>query len=202
MKATSLSMATLATLLAAGTANAQFYTAIGASNTMPDSDNGILAGEDADVNDAWAVSGSLGYRFSPSVFVDFSTGITESGHSVRLTGLGEVASLDQRPMTLSLNYQFLPESKFRPYLSLGYGWNQVSNERTEGALSGLGINVGNGSGFLWGGGADVLLNDNWFLRGDLKKMDFDAMVNIETLGNVGKAEVNPLYLQLSVGYQF
>jgi outer membrane protein W len=35
-----------------------------------------------------------------------------------------------------------------------------------------------------------------------KKMDFDATVNIETLGNVGKAEVNPLYLQLSVGYQF
>ena len=62
--------------------------------------------------------------------------------------------------------------------------------------------LGNGSGFVWGGGADVVLNDNWFLRGDLKKMDFDAAVNIETLGNVGNAEVNPLYLQLSVGYQF
>ena len=202
MKATILSSATLAMLLATGSASAQFYAAIGAGNTMPDSDNGVLAGADANVNDAWALSGNLGYRFSPSVFVDFSTGLTESGHSVRLAGLGEVASLDQRPMTLSLNYQFLPDSKFRPYFSLGYGWNQVSNETTEGALSGLGINVGNGSGFVWGGGADVVLNDNWFLRGDLKKMDFDAAVNIETLGNVGNAEVNPLYLQLSVGYQF
>lgn len=202
MKATTLTLATLATLLATGTAKAQFYAAFGAGNTMPDSDNGVLAGADADVNDAWAVSGSFGYRFSPSLFVDFSSGLTESSHSVRLTGLGKVASLDQRPMTLSLSYQFLPESKFRPYVSLGYGWNQVSNERTDGVLSGLDINVENGSGFVWGGGADVQLNDNWFLRGDLKKMDFDATVNIETLGNVGKAEVNPLYLQLLVGYQF
>lgn len=202
MKSTLPSLATLAGLLAAGTADAQFYGTLGAGNTRPDSDNGVLAGASADVDDAWAPTVGIGYRFSPSVFVDLNTGLTASEHTVRLAGLGDVAQLDQRPVTLSVSYQFLTDGAFRPYLTAGYGWNLVSGEKTEGALAGLDIDVEDGKGFVYGVGADFIVNDDWFLRADVKKMDFESAVVVETLGNVGRAEVNPLYFNLWVGYQF
>ena len=192
----------VAAALAAGTANAQFYGILGLGNTNPDSDNGILAGGDASVDDAWAFTGGVGYRFTPSFFADLSTGITDFNHTVKIAGLGNVANLDQRPVTLSLSYQFFSENTFRPYLTAGYGWNIVSGEKSEGALAGLDIGVGNGSGFVWGAGADVIINESWFIRGDIKQMDFDADVSVETLGNVGTANVDPWLFNLSVGYQF
>lgn len=192
----------LAASLAAGTANAQFYGILGLGNTNPDSDNGTLAGADASVDDAWALTGGVGYRFTPAMFADFSTGITDFNHTVNLAGLGDVASLDQRPVTLTFSYQFLTDKMFRPYLTAGYGWNVVSGEQTEGALAGLDINVGNGSGFVWGAGADVFINESWFIRGDIKQMNFDADVSVETLGDVGTANVDPWLFNFSVGYQF
>ena len=48
----------------------------------------------------------------------------------------------------------------------------------------------------------LIFNDNWFFRADVKWMDFDADVNIETLGDVGTAEVDPIVYDLSIGYQF
>jgi len=202
MNKTLVLTAALAASLAAGTANAQFYGILGAGNTNPDSDNGALAGADASVDDAWALTGGVGYRFSPAIFVDLSSGLSDFSHTVKLDGLGEVAELDQRPVTLSLSYQFFGDQMFRPYLTAGYGWNLVSGEQTTGALSGLDIDVGDGSGFVWGGGADVFFNENWFVRGDIKLMDFDADVNVETLGDVGTANVDPWLFNISVGYQF
>ena len=192
----------LAASLAAGTANAQFYGILGLGNTNPDSDNGTLAGADASVDDAWAFTGGVGYRFTPAMFADLSTGITDFAHTVQIAGLGNVADLNQRPVTLSFSYQFLSDKMFRPYLTAGYGWNVVSGEKTVGALAGLDIDVGNGSGFVWGAGADLVINENWFIRGDFKQMNFDADVSVETLGDVGTANVDPWLFNLSVGYQF
>ena len=192
----------VAAALAAGTANAQFYGILGLGNTNPDSDNGVLAGGDTSVDDAWAFTGGVGYRFTPSIFADLNTGISDFNHTVRIDGLGNVASLDQRPVTLSVSYQFFSENMFRPYLTAGYGWNIVSGEKTEGALAGLDIDVGSGSGFVWGVGADVFINESWFIRGDIKQMNFDADVSVETLGNVGTANVDPWLFNFSVGYQF
>jgi len=59
-----------------------------------------------------------------------------------------------------------------------------------------------GSGFVWGAGADLVINENWFIRGDFKQMNFDADVSVETLGDVGTANVDPWLFNLSVGYQF
>lgn len=202
MKSNLIHAGALAASLAAGTANAQFYGILGFGLADPDSDNGTLAGADASVNDAWALTGGVGYRFTPSLFADLSTGISDFNHTVSLDGLGNVANLDQRPVTLSFSYQFFSDKMFRPYLTAGYGWNVVSGEETEGALAGLGINVDNGSGFVWGAGADVFVNESWFIRGDIKQMDFDADVSVESLGNVGTANVDPWLFNISVGYQF
>jgi len=192
----------LAGLLASGAANAQFFGTIGYTNVNPKSGNGTLAGADANVNDAWSATGSIGYRFNPNFNAELGTALIPFKHDVSLDGLGTVASLEHRPTILSVNYRFLPEGKVRPFVRLGYGWVSISNEKSKGALTGLEVGASGSNGLVYGGGVDFAVSDKVFVRADLYKLDFDTKVSVETLGNVGTANVDPLVFGLSLGYEF
>ena len=193
----------LSALLAAPAAHAEGFTAtLGFQNTDPKSDNGTLAGAGAEVNDDWSVTGSLAYGFNQSWSAELWSGLSKFEHEVSLDGLGTIASVEHRPTSLSVNYHFLPESPFRPFVGVGYTWINVSGERTLGALSGLGINGDNADGISFTLGADYYFTDAFFLRADIRKLDFDTEVSVETLGNVGTAEVDPLVYGLSAGLRF
>lgn len=193
----------LAGAFASSSANAQGFTAtLGYQNTDPTSDNGTLAGGDASVNDDWSLTGSFAYGFNENLSVELWSGLANFKHEVSIDGLGTVASVEHRPTTLSLNYQFLPESSFRPFVGVGYGWISVSGEKSLGALAGLGISGSNANGLSLTLGADYYVNDNFFLRADVRKLDFDTDVTVETLGDVGTAEVDPLVYGISAGFRF
>ena len=130
-----LSLALLCAL-AAGTASAEGFTAtLGYENAHPTGNNGSLSSTDASVNSDWGVTGSLGYDFNDHWSADFWTGLSKFQHTVSLTGVGDVAQVDQRPTALTANYHFLPGKKFNPYLGVGYGWVDVSGEKGLGTLS-------------------------------------------------------------------
>ena len=198
----SLICLSLAGILASGAANAQFFATAGFTNVNPQSDNGTLAGADASVSTDWSVTGNLGYKFSPNIFAQLGTALVPFEHDVSLDGLGTVASLKHRPTVLSINYQFLPEGSVRPFIGIGYGWVTISDEKTKGALSGLDISASDSNGFTYGGGVDFFVNENLFIRADVSVLDFSTDVNVETLGDVGTAKVDPLVFGLSLGYQF
>jgi outer membrane protein len=202
MKRTSLLTLALAGLLASGAANAQFFGTLGYTVVNPQSDNGTLAGADASVDSDGSITGSLGYKFTPNMFVELSTPLAAFEHEVSLDGLGTVASLKHRPTVLSLNYQFRPEASVRPFVRVGYGWVAISDETAQGPLTGLDISAGNSNGFVYGGGLDFFVNENVFIRADVSMLDFDTDVSVETLGDVGTAEVDPLVYGIAIGYQF
>jgi len=202
MKKLSLVSLALAGILASGAANAQFFGTVGATNVNPQSDNGTLAGADASVNDAWSLTGSVGYKFTPNIFAQLGTALVPFDHEVSLDGLGTVASLSHRPTVLSLNYQFMAEGTVRPFIGVGYGWVSISDEEAEGALSGLDISASDSNGFTYGGGVDFFINEDFFIRADISVLDFSTDVTVETLGDVGTAEVDPVVFGLSLGYQF
>lgn len=193
----------LAAALAASGANAQsFSLTLGYQNTDPKSDNGQLAGADATVNDDWSLTGSAAYAFNDNWSVELWSGLAKFEHEVSLAGLGTVASVEHRPTTLSVNYHFAPDSTVRPFIGLGYGWVNVSGERTLGALSGLGIDGSNANGIAFGAGLDWFVSDNVFIRADVRRLSFETDVTIETLGNVGTAEVDPIVYGISAGLRF
>jgi outer membrane protein len=202
MKNVSVLSLALAGLLASGAANAQFFGTLGYTQVNPSSDNGTLAGADASVNSDGSITGSLGYKFTPSMFVELGTALAPFEHEVSLDGLGTVASLKHRPTVLSLNYQFNTDATVRPFVRLGYGWIGISDETTRGPLAGLDISAGNANGLVVGGGIDFFVGEKVFIRADLSRLDFDSDVNVESIGDVGTAEVDPLVYGLSVGYQF
>lgn len=193
----------LAAALAASGANAQaFSLTLGYQNTDPKSDNGQLAGADATVNDDWSLTGSAAYSFNDNWSVELWSGLAKFEHEVSLAGLGTVASVEHRPTTLSVNYHFAPDSTVRPFIGLGYGWVNVSGERTLGALSGLGIDGSNANGIAFGAGLDWFVSDNVFIRADVRRLSFETDVTVETLGNVGTAEVDPIVYGISAGLRF
>ena len=193
----------LAAALAASGANAQsFSLTLGYQNTDPKSDNGQLAGADATVNDDWSLTGSAAYAFNDNWSVELWSGLAKFEHEVSLAGLGTVASVEHRPTTLSVNYHFAPDSTVRPFIGLGYGWVNVSGERTLGALSGLGIDGSNANGIAFGAGLDWFVSDNVFIRADVRRLSFETDVTVETLGNVGTAEVDPIVYGISAGLRF
>lgn len=199
----SLPALVLAGAFASSAASAQDFTAtLGYQNTDPASDNGTLAGADASVGDDWSLTGSFAYGFTENFSVELWSGLANFEHEVSIDGLGTVASVEHRPTTLSLNYQFLPESRFRPFVGIGYGWISVTGEQSQGALAGLRISGSNADGISLTLGADYYVNDNFFLRADLRKLDFDTDVTVETLGDVGTAEVDPLVYGVSAGFRF
>ena len=198
-----LSSLALAAALAASGANAQaFSVTLGFQNTDPKSDNGQLAGADATVNDDWSLTGSAAYAFNDNWSVELWSGLANFEHEVSLAGLGTVASVEHRPTTLSVNYHFAPDSAVRPFIGLGYGWVNVSGESTQGALAGLGIDGSNANGIAFGAGLDWFVNDNFFLRADVRRLSFETDVTVETLGNVGTAEVDPIVYGISAGLRF
>lgn len=202
MKKTTLLSLTLAGLLASGAANAQFFGTLGYTQVNPSSGNGTLAGADANVNSDGSLTGSLGYKFTPNMFVELGTALAPFEHEVTLDGLGTVASLKHRPTVLSLNYQFNADATVRPFVRVGYGWIGISDETTRGALAGLDISADDASGLAFGAGIDFFVAERVFIRADVSRLDFDSDVTVETLGNVGTAEVDPLVYGVALGYQF
>ena len=110
-------------------------------------------------------------NFADNWSVELWSGLAKFEHEVSIDGLGTVASVEHRPTTLGVNYHFNTEGTFRPYVGIGYGWVSVSGEQSQGALAGLGISASNADGITYGAGADFYINDNFFIRADVRKKE-------------------------------
>lgn len=196
-----LSLALLAALAAGNAQAAGFKATLGYESVNPKGDNGTLAGADANVDSDWGLTGSLAYGFNDHWSAELWTGLSKFKHTVSLDGLGDVANVEHRPTTLTVNYHFLPEGKFNPYVGLGYGWVDVGGEEAVGALAGTTVRAGNANGLTYTLGADVALTDNVFLRGSIRRLDFDSDVTVNGAA-VGTANVDPWVYGLSAGFKF
>ncbi len=122
-------------------------------------------------------------------------------HDINLNGGGKVADVKHLPPTLSVQYHFAPEAKFRPYAGLGLNATIFFSEHTTGALDGASLKLGTSFGPAAQLGMDFDINDDWFLNGDVRWMDIDtkAKLNGESLGTVA---IDPLTFGVSVGRRF
>lgn len=192
----------LGLFLLASNAYAENVTAtLGFQNVNPKSDNGTLASAEASIDDDWALTGSVAYHFADNWSAELWTGLSKYQHKVSLAGLGTVGSVEHRPTTLGVNYHFMKESKFRPFVGLGYGWVNVSGEQSSGALAGTVLRADNSGGLTANVGADYYINDRFFLRGDLRYLNFDSDITVDGAA-VGTANVDPLVYGVSAGISF
>ncbi|MBL8201520.1 MAG: OmpA family protein [Chromatiales bacterium] len=143
--------------------------------------------------DHWGVELLLAYPFTHDVDIDGAE------------GAGNIAQVDHLPPTLSLQYHFNPNGKFRPYIGAGLNYTTFFNEKTKGALSDTSLELDDSWGAAGQIGADVSLNDNWFLNLAVRYIDIDSDAKLtDDVGTteLGTVEIDPFIYQAQVGYRF
>lgn len=109
-----------------------FSVRLGAHNVDPKSNNGQLAGLDANVSSETNATLGVSWNVTPNLSTDLWVGLDGFRHDVSLAGAGAafgvgtdtVASVRHRPLTLGVNYHF-GDGAFRPFIGAGYGWISV-----------------------------------------------------------------------------
>ena len=192
-----------ATLLGAATVNTatameqgDWLIRIGASNVDPKSNNHELvsvdSGTSATINFTymmtanWAVEVLAAYPFE---------------HDLYLVAGPEVGSTKHLPPTVSLQYHFLPDSTFQPYIGAGVNYTTFFSEKLYGLLEGNKLSLDDSWGLAAEIGADFMLGEAWFLNVSARFIDIntDAKVNGE---NFGKVNIDPWVYGAHVGFRF
>lgn len=129
-------------------------------------------------------------------------------HNVRIAasavGAFDAGSFKHLPPTLSLQYHFMPDSQFRPYVGVGINYTRISsvNLGPLGAVTGGSMTLENDS---WGGalqlGFDVKVGSNSYINFDVKKvyLESDLMMNGAKVSTV---KVDPLLIGVGYGFKF
>jgi len=137
----------------------------------------------------------ISYFITPNIAAELILTYPQE-HNVSVAGT-KIGTVEELPPTLLLQYHFMPEGKFRPYVGIGVNYTAYTNDElpdgysTDSSSVGLALQVG----------MDVKLADQWFLNVDLKKVKMGT--DVEVNGNkVTHLDIDPWLLGVGVGYRF
>jgi outer membrane protein len=120
----------------------------------------------------------------------------------------KIAETDHLPPTFSLQYHFLPDGTFQPYVGAGINWTTFFNTDVEQALVDLGIediDLEDSFGLALQVGADFMLGDRWLVNFDLRWIDIESDLEATALGvsgELGTVKIDPWVYSLNLGYRF
>jgi outer membrane protein len=122
-------------------------------------------------------------------------------HDITLKDGTKVGSTKHLPPTVSLQYHFLPDGKFQPYVGARVNFTYFFDESTVGPLEGVPLSLDSSWGLAGELGADIMLNDKWFLNLSVRYIDIGTDA---TLGgdDIGKVNIDPWVYGFNAGIRF
>ena len=103
------------------------------------------------------------------------------------------------PPTLTLQYHFNPEGKWRPYAGAGLGYIIYYNE-DPGSVSS--VKYDDGISYALQTGLDYAIDDHWALNVDVKKLYHNTEVNIAGGAIIADVDLDPWVFGVGVAYRF
>ena len=162
----------------------------------PKSDNSDIVS----VDDGYSLGFTLSYNYSDSWAVELLAA-TPFSHDINLNGGGKVAETKHLPPTLSIQYHWVNETAFRPYVGLGLNYTTFFDESTEGALAGSDLSLDDSFGFASQLGANFMLNDRWDLNIDIRWINIETDATLDG-ADIGTVEIDPVVGGINLGYRF
>jgi outer membrane protein len=167
----------------------------GGSYVNPASNNHPLVSVDS--------ASSLTFNFSYMMTRNWSVEVLAAypfEHDITLDG-AKVASTKHLPPTVTLQYHFMPDAKFQPYVGAGVNYTTFFSQKTYGPLEGADLSLGDSWGLAGEIGADFMLNDTWFLNGSIRYIgiETDAKLNSDSIGDVS---IDPWVYSINAGLRF
>ena len=193
-----------------------FYMRFGFSNVDPDDPNGdidltavdpALGRPDITVDDAWSFTFTGSYQYTANWAVELLAAYPFE-HDIKVDGLGKVGKTKHLPPTLSLQYHFLHDATFQPYVGAGINYTLFFDDEADGTLDALDGDLSiEDNSFGWAAqvGADWMLTDKWFLNADLRYIAIDtkAKVTIPGVGSIKEdVDIDPWVYGINVGFKF
>ena len=121
-------------------------------------------------------------------------------HDINLGG-AEVASTKHLPPTLSLQYYFVNNSNWTPFIGAGVNYTLFYDESTSGALTGASISLDDSFGFALHAGIDYRVNERGSVRADIRWADIDTDVEVNGLP-IGEVSIDPFIYGISYVIDF
>jgi outer membrane protein len=200
MKRTSTALIAAVGMALAGAAQAAepstWILRVGAHDVAPKSDNHTVV----NVDDAKMLTFNLTRMLNENWGVEVLAALPFK-HDINLNGGGKVADVKHLPPTVSVQYHFAPEAKFRPYVGAGLNATIFFSEHTTGALDGTELKLDSSFGPAAQVGLDFDISADWFLNADVRWIDIDTKAKLDgaSLGNVA---IDPITFGISVGRKF
>ena len=180
-------------------ANDSWVVRFGATVVVPKSNNGSLAGMQANVSGDLKPSASLEYLLTQNWGVELLAAVPFQ-HNVRLDGT-QAAKTHELPPTLGVNYHFMPRSVVSPFVGAGVNYTLFYDTKGIGPIEGTRVNIDNSWGVAAHAGFDYNFSPNWVFTADVRWIDISSNVHVNG-SNVGQTTINPLVYGLSFGYRF
>lgn len=122
-----------------------------------------------------------------------------SRHEVN-SDLGSLGKVSVLPPTLTLQYHFMPEATFRPYVGLGVNYTRFYNNGLKVGSTAVDIDQ-NSWGLAAQVGADVAISKNLFINFDVKKIDIKTKARLNG-ADLGTLKINPWVYGIGIGTKF
>ena len=137
----------------------------------------------------------LSYFFTPNWAAELVLTYPQK-HTVKVDGTS-IGSFRHLPPTLTLQYHFLPNATFSPYLGAGINYTRISSVKLDSD-----INLERNSwGLALQAGFDVKLNRNWSINVDVKKVQIRSDVSMAG-EQISRVKLDPVLFGVGVGYRF
>ena len=133
---------------------------------------------------------------------------TGTRHDVKVqSAAGDIplGSVNLLPPTLTLQWHFMPDTMFDPYVGAGLSYVRAM-DRSLNAGGAIPIHIDRNS---WGpavqAGLDINLKDGWLINADVKKIWFDPDVKAQAGGvwyKIDSLDVDPWVVSVGLGKKF
>lgn len=194
---------------------------LGGSLIDPKSDNGSLdltavniGEQDITVDDKLGVTFNLTYMYSANIGIEVLAALPYK-HDIEVEGLpGTAATVTHLPPTVSLQYHFMPQANFQPYVGAGLNLTWFMDESKKEGLRAaddlLGVTTdikvdSTSFGLAAQVGFDYVINDRWFLNVDVRWIDISTDATLIVDGadfTTSKVDVDPMVYGVHLGYRF
>jgi len=176
---------------------------------------GIIGG-DANISNTLIPELDFTYFFTKNIAAELILGTTK--HDVNTVGSDisavggptsadvDLGSVYLLPPTLTLQYHFLTEEVFRPYIGAGVNYTIFYNEKQGSVVKD--IKYDNSFGYALQVGFDVMINDTFFVNADIKKLFLKTDVTVDAsnlapgLSIPADVDINPWLIGFGVGMKF
>lgn len=210
-----------APIAAAQSTDSPWMVRVRALGVLPDESGDLSVGGsalagDVDIDEQYVPELDISYFFTDHIAAELILAVTP--HDVTATNVTVPGALDNAnidlgdvwllPPTLTLQYHFMPERAFKPYVGAGVNATFFFNE-DEGSVAD-GIDYDTSVGFALQAGFDYDLDGEpggWAFNADVKKIWINTDVTVDFTTALGASvdadvDINPLVVGLGLGYKY